>query len=57
VPANPYAKQNFLRDCTNPIEKIKAGKKIKNLGGFGSSLESNPIPINTVRNAPTKATN
>ena len=44
------------QDIPEPIAKIKAGKKIKNLGGFGSSFESNPAPAIKVRIAPIRAT-
>ena len=57
VPANPYAKQNFLRDWTNPIEKIRAGIKIDNLFVRLWLVASSAVALEKVKKIPIRATN
>ena len=57
VPANPYAKQNLLLDCTNPIEKTSAGTKIESREDLVWSVAKSAVAEETVRNIPKRATN
>jgi hypothetical protein len=56
VPAKPYAKQNFERDCTNPTDATISGKKIPKRISVGASTVLNVSKVEIEKNKPTSAT-
>jgi hypothetical protein len=57
VPAKPYAKQNFERDCTKPTDATINGKKIPKRTSVGASTVLNASKVEIEKNKPTSATN
>jgi hypothetical protein len=56
VPIKPNARQNFLRDCTKPTEKIVSGRNIPSLIDGEALVVIKPIKALTLKKSPTTAT-
>ena len=50
VPAKPYAKQNFERDCTKPTDATINGKKIPKRISAGASTVLNASKVEIEKN-------